>query len=124
MTQVQLSLRYMHSAQLHSHCKPHSVRFTVFVTPFCAALTKMPDTCLPQCWAYVEYLDEVLGTLFNFLESSSLRKNTVIMLTSDNGPDEHINPGQDLVSMSDVASGFSLSLSLLLVVMPFFKNPF
>jgi arylsulfatase A-like enzyme len=32
------------------------------------------------------YLDDVLGRLFDFLESSPLGKNTFVMIMSDNGP--------------------------------------
>jgi arylsulfatase A-like enzyme len=34
----------------------------------------------------LQYLDDVLGRLFSFLESSPLGKNTYVMIMSDNGP--------------------------------------
>jgi arylsulfatase A-like enzyme len=34
----------------------------------------------------LQYLDDVLGRLFDFLESSPLGKNTYVMIMSDNGP--------------------------------------
>ncbi|KAF6254409.1 alkaline-phosphatase-like protein [Scenedesmus sp. NREL 46B-D3] len=39
-----------------------------------------------DAWAMVQYLDDVLGRLFSFLESSPLGKNTYVMVMSDNGP--------------------------------------
>lgn len=35
----------------------------------------------------LEYLDTVLGRLFNYLESSPHRQKTYIMISGDNGPD-------------------------------------
>jgi arylsulfatase A-like enzyme len=34
----------------------------------------------------LQYLDDALGRLFSFLESSPLGKNTYVMIMSDNGP--------------------------------------
>jgi arylsulfatase A-like enzyme len=38
-----------------------------------------------QAWAALEYLDEVLGRLFDYLAVSGLDKSTYVMLLSDNG---------------------------------------
>jgi arylsulfatase A-like enzyme len=40
---------------------------------------------LLQAWAALEYLDEVLGRLFDYLKTSGLDKSTYVMLLSDNG---------------------------------------
>jgi arylsulfatase A-like enzyme len=34
----------------------------------------------------LQYIDDVLGRLFSFLESSPLGKSTYVMIMSDNGP--------------------------------------
>ncbi|WIA37621.1 hypothetical protein OEZ86_014523 [Tetradesmus obliquus] len=39
-----------------------------------------------DAWAMLQYLDDVLGRLFSFLESSPLGRNTYVMIMSDNGP--------------------------------------
>jgi arylsulfatase A-like enzyme len=41
---------------------------------------------LLQAWAFVEYLDDALGPLFDFLTSSGLDQSTFVMFTADNGP--------------------------------------
>lgn len=33
----------------------------------------------------LEYLDDVMGRLFDFVESSALRRNTYVLVMSDNG---------------------------------------
>lgn len=38
-----------------------------------------------QAWAALEYMDEVLGRLFDYLKTSGLDKSTYVMLMSDNG---------------------------------------
>lgn len=38
-----------------------------------------------QAWAALEYLDKVLGRLFDYLAASGLEKTTYVMLLSDNG---------------------------------------
>lgn len=38
-----------------------------------------------QVWGMLEYMDDVLGRLFDFMERSKLRDNTYIMVMSDNG---------------------------------------
>ncbi|WIA22268.1 hypothetical protein OEZ85_004589 [Tetradesmus obliquus] len=40
-----------------------------------------------RVWAFLMYLDDVLGKIFDYVaDSPQLRRNTYIMLTSDNGP--------------------------------------
>uniref|UniRef100_A0A383VTG9 Sulfatase N-terminal domain-containing protein n=1 Tax=Tetradesmus obliquus TaxID=3088 RepID=A0A383VTG9_TETOB len=39
-----------------------------------------------DAWAMLQYLDDVLGRMFSFLESSPLGRNTYVMIMSDNGP--------------------------------------
>lgn len=34
----------------------------------------------------IHWLDDILGRLFDFLETSPLRDNTYVMFASDNGP--------------------------------------
>lgn len=41
---------------------------------------------MPQVWAMLMYLDDVLGRLFDAVASSGLKDSTYIMLTADNGP--------------------------------------
>lgn len=43
-------------------------------------------------WAFLEYMDDVLGRLFDFMADSSLRKNTYVMMMSDNGAE--LFPGE------------------------------
>lgn len=38
-----------------------------------------------QVWAFLEYMDDVLGRLFDYIDSSPLRNNTYVLLMSDNG---------------------------------------
>ncbi|KAF6255529.1 alkaline-phosphatase-like protein [Scenedesmus sp. NREL 46B-D3] len=38
-----------------------------------------------QVWAMLEYMDDVLGRLFDYMEASPLRDNTYIMIMGDNG---------------------------------------
>ncbi|KAF8056142.1 hypothetical protein HT031_006493 [Scenedesmus sp. PABB004] len=40
-----------------------------------------------DAWANVEFLDDLLGRLFDFLDTSGLASSTYVLLTSDNGPD-------------------------------------
>jgi arylsulfatase A-like enzyme len=42
--------------------------------------------CGLQAWAFMEYLDDVLGPLFDFLTTSGLDQSTYRMFTADNGP--------------------------------------
>lgn len=49
-----------------------------------------PDTA--DVWAFLEYLDDVLGRLFDWHENSPLRDNTYIMILSDNGSE--LFPGE------------------------------
>jgi hypothetical protein len=42
--------------------------------------------CLPQVWAMLLYLDDVLGRLFESVAASGLADSTYILLTADNGP--------------------------------------
>lgn len=58
------------------------------VSEYHASRPSLVVTVHLQSWAYVEYLDEVLGQLFDYLETSAFRNNTYVFLTSDNGPDE------------------------------------
>ncbi|KAF8072774.1 MAP1D [Scenedesmus sp. PABB004] len=45
---------------------------------------KLPgDTA--EVWAMLEYMDDVLGRLFDFINASPLRDNTYVLLMSDNG---------------------------------------
>jgi arylsulfatase A-like enzyme len=39
-----------------------------------------------QAWGMVEYLDSVLGRLFDFLEASGLAESSFVTISSDNGP--------------------------------------
>ncbi|KAF6252823.1 alkaline-phosphatase-like protein [Scenedesmus sp. NREL 46B-D3] len=39
-----------------------------------------------DAWAFMEYLDDSLGPMFDFLASSALDQSTYILFTSDNGP--------------------------------------
>lgn len=41
--------------------------------------------CVEQVWAFLEYMDDVLGRLFDYMDESPLRDNTYIMMMSDNG---------------------------------------
>lgn len=47
----------------------------------------LPHLCsvLVQAWAYLEYLDDAVGDLFNKLEASGMDKTTYIFLMGDNG---------------------------------------
>ncbi|KAI8466606.1 MAG: alkaline-phosphatase-like protein [Monoraphidium minutum] len=38
-----------------------------------------------EVWAMLEYMDDVLGRLFDYLETSPLHKNTYVLLMGDNG---------------------------------------
>lgn len=38
-----------------------------------------------QVWGMLEYMDDVLGRLFDFMERSKLRENTYVLVMSDNG---------------------------------------
>jgi arylsulfatase A-like enzyme len=42
-------------------------------------------SCALQVWAMLEYMDDVLGRLFDYVEGSPLRDNTYIMIMGDNG---------------------------------------
>lgn len=41
--------------------------------------------CVLQVWGMLEYMDDVLGRLFDFMERSKLRENTYVLVMSDNG---------------------------------------
>lgn len=45
-----------------------------------------PVVVLLQAWCMIHWLDDILGRLFDFLETSPLRDNTYVMFASDNGP--------------------------------------
>ncbi|KAF8064531.1 Galns [Scenedesmus sp. PABB004] len=53
-----------------------------------------------ESWAQLEYLDELLGRLFTYLESSLLGRDTYVLLMSDNGPmllpDEEEGRGKEI----------------------------
>lgn len=46
----------------------------------------------PQVWAFLEYMDDVLGRLFDYMDASPLKANTYVMLMSDNGAE--LFPGE------------------------------
>ncbi|WIA34881.1 hypothetical protein OEZ86_013171 [Tetradesmus obliquus] len=62
-----------------------------------------------DAWALLEYLDDALGPIFNYLESSGLDRNTFVMFSSDNGaaiyPDEE-NPAHKKVRMPSGMKGW------------------
>lgn len=50
-----------------------------------STLNKLCVDILYQVWGMLEYMDDVLGRLFDFMEHSKLRDNTYILVMSDNG---------------------------------------
>jgi hypothetical protein len=58
--------------------------------------------CL-QAWAFMEYLDDALGPLLDFVTSSGLDQSTYLMFTADNGPavmSDEAPPQRKLVSLT------------------------
>jgi arylsulfatase A-like enzyme len=74
----------------------------------------------------LEYMDDVLGRLFDFMERSKLRENTYVMVMSDNGaelyPEErkgmHREVGRAAAAAANARTHMQLNHSLLAWMCP------
>ncbi|WIA16297.1 hypothetical protein OEZ85_012998 [Tetradesmus obliquus] len=67
-----------------------------------------------EVWAMLEYMDDVLGRLFDFIEASPLRDNTYVMIMGDNGSElfdgERITEGNLEKRMPSGMQGYKRSV--------------
>ncbi|WIA14034.1 hypothetical protein OEZ85_002592 [Tetradesmus obliquus] len=60
-----------------------------------------------DAWAFMEYLDDALGPMFDFLTDSGLDQSTYLMFTADNGPAVYHDESPPLKKLIRMPSGMA-----------------